>query len=105
MALFFFFFFFFQAARFILNAVGAKGEAPYALSRVLTLFTLAKQGKALGAYKLARYGYERLSVLKVPTTWTNQIDLDVMTLNSKVSSVWRLTSAFFPRLLLLLARD
>ena len=30
---------------------------------------------------LARY--ERLSVLKVPTTWTNQIDLDVMTLNSK----------------------
>ena len=27
-----------------------------------TLFTLAKQGKQLGAYKLARYAYDKLQV-------------------------------------------
>lgn len=72
----------FHAARFVLNTLG-KGQAPYGVSRVLTLFTLAKQGKGLGAYKLARYAYDRLQRLKVPTSWMNQVDLDVMTLNAK----------------------
>ena len=43
----------FQVARFILNSLGKK-DVPYAISRVYTLFTLAKQGKALGAFKLVR---------------------------------------------------
>ena len=72
----------FQVARFILNALGKK-DVPYALSRVYTLFTLAKQGKALGAFKLARYAFDRLQHLKVPLSWTNQIDTDMMTIQSK----------------------
>jgi len=72
----------FQVARFILNKLGKK-DAPYALSRVYTLFTLAKQGKALGAFKLARYAFDRLQHLKVPLSWTNQIDTDMITIQSK----------------------
>jgi len=72
----------FQVARFILNSLGKK-DVPYALSRVYTLFTLAKQGKALGAFKLARYAFDRLQHLKVPLSWTNQIDTDMMTIQSK----------------------
>jgi intraflagellar transport protein 122 len=72
----------FQVARFLLNSMG-KAEAPYAISRVYTLFTLAKQGKALGAFKLARYAFDRLQHLKVPSSWTNQIDLDMITIQSK----------------------
>jgi hypothetical protein len=37
-----------------LNNLGA-GEAPHGISKVDTLYTLAKQAQALGAYKLARY--------------------------------------------------
>merc|ERR1740130_832059 len=72
----------FQVARFILNSLGKK-DVPYALSRVYTLFTLAKRGKALGAFKLARYAFDRLQHLKVPLSWTNQIDTDMMTIQSK----------------------
>jgi len=72
----------FQVARFILNSLGKK-DVPYAISRVYTLFTLAKQGKALGAFKLARYAFDRLQHLKVPLSWTNQIDTDMMTIQSK----------------------
>eukprot|EP00937_MAST-01D_sp_MAST-1D-sp2_P001092 g1092.t1 len=72
----------FHAARFVLNSLGRR-EAPLGVSRVLALFTLAKQGKALGAHKLARAAYDRLQHLRVPTTWTNEIDLDVMMLHAK----------------------
>jgi hypothetical protein len=39
-----------------LNNLGA-GEAPHGISKVDTLYTLAKQAQALGAYKLARYAH------------------------------------------------
>lgn len=45
-------------ARFLLNNLGA-GEAPHGISKVDTLYTLAKQAQALGAYKLARYAHSR----------------------------------------------
>lgn len=40
----------------MLNNLGA-GEAPHGISKVDTLYTLAKQAQALGAYKLARYAH------------------------------------------------
>lgn len=74
----------FQAARFLLNMMGnQETETPFGISRVYTLFTLAKQAKSLSAYKLARYSYGRLQQLKVPVTWTDQIDLAVITIQSK----------------------
>ena len=40
-------------------------DVPLAISKVNTLFALAKQSRSLGAFKLARYAYERLQQLKV----------------------------------------
>ena len=38
------------------------------------LFTLAKQGRALGAYKLSRHALEKLSYLTVPARLENLVD-------------------------------
>lgn len=72
----------FQVARFIINQLGT-GEAPPGISRVDTLYTLAKQAKLLGAYKLARFAYDRLQKLKLPESWQDGIDLDMLTIQAK----------------------
>jgi len=72
----------FQVARYILNTMSSE-EAPYGISRVFTLYTLAKQAKLLGAYKLARFAYERLNSLRVPPAWQDQLDLDMLTVQAK----------------------
>ena len=71
----------FNVARFLLNTI--VGEQPFRISRVYILYTLAKQGKNLGAFKLARFAFEKLGELKLPSAWTDQIDLAVMTIQSK----------------------
>ena len=73
----------FQVARFLTNSLGAK-EAPHGISRVKILYTLAKQAKALGAFKLARSAYEKLQQLRVPPEWTDQIDFDMLTIQAAV---------------------
>ena len=42
-----------------------RQEAPAGVSKAAALFALAKQSKALGAYKAARVAYEKLQKLKV----------------------------------------
>jgi len=72
----------FQVSRYLLNTM-SNDEAPYGISRVHTLYTLAKQAKTLGAYKLARFAYERLNQLRVPPAWVDQLDLDMLTVQAK----------------------
>lgn len=48
-----------------------------------TLFTLAKQSKALGAYKLARHAYDKLQGLQIPTRFQKSIELGSLTIRSK----------------------
>jgi len=72
----------FQVSRFLINSMG-QIDAPPGISRVNTLYTLAKQAKVLGAFKLARFAYDRLQQLKVPGTWEDNIDLDVLTIQAK----------------------
>ncbi|XP_073447982.1 intraflagellar transport protein 122 homolog [Aquarana catesbeiana] len=48
-----------------------------------TLYTLAKQSKALGAYKLARHVYERLQGLRIPSKFQEAIELGIITIRSK----------------------
>ena len=48
-----------------------------------TLFTLAKQSKNLGAYKLARTAYEKLRMLRLPQRFQDAIDLGSLTIRSK----------------------
>ena len=57
----------FNVARFLLNSI--VEEQPFRLSRVYILYTLAKQGKALGAFKLARYVCTVGLVWQVASVW------------------------------------
>jgi len=78
----------FNVARFLLNTLAAVGKdrVPYRVSRVYVLYTAAKQGSTLGAYKLARYAFDELQQLRLPPSWTDQIDLSMMTIQSKAFS-------------------
>jgi len=65
------------------NSKGLLREVPLGISRVYILYALAKQAQSLGAYKLARTAYEKLQVLRVPSTWQHQIDLSCLSIRSK----------------------
>ena len=72
----------FQVSRYLINSM-SQSDPPKGISLVNTLYTLAKQSKVLGAYKLARFSYDRLQQLKVPESWEDNIDLDMMTIQAK----------------------
>jgi intraflagellar transport protein 122 len=61
----------------------AVKEVPHGVSRVYILYALAKQGQALGAYKLARTAFHRTEQLVVPAMWQPQIDLSCLALRSR----------------------
>eukprot|EP00455_Lapot_gusevi_P044462 TRINITY_DN5556_c0_g8_i1.p1 TRINITY_DN5556_c0_g8~~TRINITY_DN5556_c0_g8_i1.p1 ORF type:complete len:717 (+),score=248.02 TRINITY_DN5556_c0_g8_i1:1-2151(+) len=73
----------FNTSQFLLNQLNSAPEIPYAISKVYILFALAKQAKALGAFKLAKKVIEKLSSLKVPNTWKDQIELFALTIRAK----------------------
>jgi intraflagellar transport protein 122 len=72
----------FQTSQFILNNTHTT-DVPHGVSKVYTLFALAKQGKMLGAFKLARQAYSKLLSLKMPQGWKDQIDLACLTIRTK----------------------
>ncbi|XP_040851170.1 intraflagellar transport protein 122 homolog isoform X3 [Ochotona curzoniae] len=71
----------FNISRFLLHSL--TKDTPLGISKVNTLFTLAKQSKALGAYKLARHAYDKLQGLKVPARFQKSIELGSLTIRSK----------------------
>ncbi|KAM6062275.1 intraflagellar transport protein 122 homolog isoform 1-T1 [Chlamydotis macqueenii] len=71
----------FNIARFLLHSL--TKETPLGISKVNTLFALAKQSKALGAYKLARHAYEKLQGLQIPARFQKSIELGSLTIRSK----------------------
>lgn len=48
-----------------------------------TLYALAKQSRRLGAYKLARYSYEKLQELHVPSRFQDSVELGSLNIRSK----------------------
>lgn len=48
-----------------------------------TLYALAKQSQKLGAYKLARYSYEKLQELHIPSRFQDSIELGSLTIRAK----------------------
>lgn len=48
-----------------------------------TLYALAKQSKALGAYKVARHAFEKLQGLKIPAQFQESMELSSLTVHSK----------------------
>lgn len=73
----------FQVARFILNSMGNVEAIPYGISKASTLYTLAKQALALGAYKLARQTYDRLSLLQIPARKLEEVEHDMLMVQAK----------------------
>ncbi|XP_069871711.1 intraflagellar transport protein 122 homolog isoform X5 [Dipodomys merriami] len=71
----------FNVSRFLLHSL--TKDAPLGISKVNTLFTLAKQSKALGAYKLARHAYDKLQGLQIPARFQKPIELGSLTIRSK----------------------
>lgn len=47
------------------------------------MYALAKQSKALGAFKLARHAYEKLQGLRVPARFQESMELGSLTVRSK----------------------
>lgn len=48
----------------------------------MLLNLLILQAKVLGAFKLARFAYDRLQRQRVPPLWQDQIDLDMLTVQA-----------------------
>lgn len=48
-----------------------------------TLYALAKQSKNLGAFKLARYAYEKLQSLRIPSRFQEAVDVGSVMIRSK----------------------
>ncbi|XP_059519635.1 intraflagellar transport protein 122 homolog isoform X3 [Myotis daubentonii] len=71
----------FNISRFLLHSL--TKDTPLGISKVRTLFTLAKQSRALGAYKLARHAYDQLRGLYVPARFQKSIELDSLTVRSQ----------------------
>lgn len=71
----------FNIARYLLHAI--KDNVPMGVSKVAILYSLAKQSRNLGAFKLARHAYETLQTLRVPTAFREQIDLGAISIRSK----------------------
>ncbi|KAM6126231.1 intraflagellar transport protein 122 homolog isoform 2-T2 [Phoenicopterus ruber ruber] len=91
----------FNISRFLLHSL--TKETPLGISKVNTLFALAKQSKALGAYKLARHAYDKLQGLQIPARFQKSIELGSLTIRSKPfhdsekcciwsSSIWKMAS-------------
>ncbi|KAJ4933969.1 hypothetical protein JOQ06_006777 [Pogonophryne albipinna] len=71
----------FNICRFLLNNL--TKDIPQGISKVNTLYALAKQSRRLGAYKLARYSYEKLQELHIPSRFQESIELGSLTIRSK----------------------
>ncbi len=73
----------FQVARFIVNSLGTAEVVPLGISKSATLFTLARQAMLLGAFKLARHAYDRLSKLTVPERKVEEVEVDMLLVQAK----------------------
>uniref|UniRef100_A0A3Q1FPD5 Intraflagellar transport protein 122 homolog n=1 Tax=Acanthochromis polyacanthus TaxID=80966 RepID=A0A3Q1FPD5_9TELE len=71
----------FNICRFLLNNL--TKNIPAGISKVNTLYALAKQSRKLGAYKLARYSYEKLQELHIPSRFHESIELGNLIIRSK----------------------
>ncbi|XP_034446524.1 intraflagellar transport protein 122 homolog isoform X2 [Hippoglossus hippoglossus] len=71
----------FNICRFLLNNL--TKDKPRGISEVNTLYALVKQSEKLGAYKLARYCYEKLQELYIPSRLQDSIELGSVKIRSK----------------------
>eukprot|EP00048_Salpingoeca_helianthica_P024440 m.32361 g.32361 ORF g.32361 m.32361 type:complete len:1222 (-) comp9388_c0_seq1:284-3949(-) len=73
----------FNIARFLYSTLQKNAETPLNVSRVAVLYALAKQGRNLGAFKVARHAFDKLQSLKLPVVFREHIDLGAITIRAK----------------------
>lgn len=71
----------FNISRYLLHMM--QSGIPYGISKVGTLYALAKQSKNLNGFKLARYAYEKLHTLRIPSRFQEAVDLGSVIIRSK----------------------
>ena len=71
----------FNAARFLVNNLGKR--QPLGILRVYIYYALSYLGFKFEAYKTARFGYERLQQLKIPSAWQDDVDLATLKVRAK----------------------
>ncbi|XP_051759979.1 intraflagellar transport protein 122 homolog isoform X1 [Ctenopharyngodon idella] len=71
----------FNISRFLFHNL--TRDVPMGISKVDTLYALAKQSKVLGAYKVARHAFEKLQGLKIPSRYQESMELSCLTVRSK----------------------
>ncbi|KAK7101404.1 intraflagellar transport protein 122 homolog isoform X1 [Littorina saxatilis] len=71
----------FNMSRFLLHCM--EEGTPRGVSKASTLYTLAKQSKNLGAYKLARHAFEALQNLRIPSRFQDAVDLGSLSIRAK----------------------
>ncbi|EGR29567.1 intraflagellar transport protein, putative [Ichthyophthirius multifiliis] len=74
----------FNAARFAINKLGNRSL--YGVKHSYLYYSLGKVSKQLEAYKTARICYEKLAGYKIPSDWTEEIELSSLLVRSKVYS-------------------
>jgi intraflagellar transport protein 122 len=73
----------FQVARFIVNSLGNSETIPAGISKANTLYTLARQAMQLGAFKLARHAYDRLSKLQMTGRKQEEVEVEMLLVQAK----------------------
>ncbi|KAK4469081.1 hypothetical protein MN116_006670 [Schistosoma mekongi] len=71
---------YFNMARYLMHVLQSADVAE--VSKAAVLYTLAKHGRKLGAYKLTKQLYNKLQTLYLPFKMRDEIDLCSITLNS-----------------------
>jgi len=71
----------FHTARFL--SMTLQGECPFGISRLNVILALAKLGKQLHTYKLARFAYDKLQTFVVPKSMIDPLDLHCVLIRSK----------------------
>ncbi|NP_998055.1 intraflagellar transport protein 122 homolog [Danio rerio] len=71
----------FNISRFLFHNLST--HTPMGISKVDTLYALAKQSKLLGAYKVSRHAFEKLQSLKIPARYQDSVELSSLTVRSK----------------------
>ncbi len=62
------------------------------------LYALAKQGRNLGAFKLARHVYEKLHTMQIPSRFQDAIEMGDLTIRAKPFSDAEVQSVLYKKL-------
>jgi intraflagellar transport protein 122 len=71
----------FHIARYL--SMTLQGEVPHGISRLNIVLALAKLGKQLETYKLARFAYDKLQTFVIPKNMIDSLDLQSVVIRSK----------------------